>query len=480
MSIEIFGVRIQEAMVRTRIAPSPTGQDLHIGNAYTALINYIFARQNKGKFIVRIEDTDRQRRVEGAEEKILESLLWLGLVPDESPQIGGPFGPYRQSERIGIYQKYALALIEKGAAYYCFCKEERLQKIKPSMYDGLCKKISYKDALKRIKNGEKYVIRLNVPDRGETSFEDLVRGCLSFKNVLIDDQILLKSDGFPTYHLAVVVDDYLMKISHVIRAEEWISSTPKHILLYKALAWKLPKFIHTPILRNPDKSKLSKRKNPVWLSWYRQQGFLPEAINNYLLTLGWSHPEDKTIFPLSEAIEKFSFDRIVKSGPIFDLVKLTWMNGEHIRMMGNQDLAERLYSFLDKKVDRGLLIRVSPILKDRIKKLSEAENLIDFFYKELIIDQKLIIPKKRTKEEAKEVLKNVLKHFQVSPSWNAKALHEVGNALVEKFGWKPIELFQMIRIAITGKTVTPPLFESMEILGKKEILSRLNAVLKKL
>lgn len=481
-------VRMQDMSVRTRIAPSPTGQDLHIGNAYTALINYIFAKQQKGKFLIRIEDTDQVRYVRGAEDKILESINWLGLTPDESPKINGLFGPYRQSERLSLYQKYAEELVKKGKAYYCFCLPERLAIVrkqrqeegKPPMYDEFCKKETLEKVEARIKKGEKYVIRLDVPDCGETSFIDLVRGKITFQNQLIDDQIILKSDGYPTYHLAVVVDDHLMEISHVIRAEEWLSSTPKHILLYSAFGWKLPIFAHTPILRNPDKSKLSKRKNPVWLSWYKEEGFLPEAIVNYLLTLGWSHPEDKTIFPLTEAIKRFTFSRIVKSGPIFDLTKLTWLNGEYIRMMQNDDLGERLYSFSSKKYDRKLLLRVSGLLKDRIKKLSDANNLLEFFIKEVTVDPKQLIPKKRITKEVKEVLNHTISSFSTINNWNSQALHQEGNNLVNSLGWKPVELFQLIRIAISGKTVTLPLFESLEILGKETTLKRLKNALVKL
>lgn len=477
-----------QGMVRTRIAPSPTGLDLHIGNAYTALINYVFARQNKGKFIVRIEDTDQTRKIEGSEAKILNTLDWLGLIPDESPLIGGSHAPYRQSERKELYKKYAEELVVKGSAYYCFCTPERLIEVrnklqkegKPPMYDGFCKAESLVKARDRIKKGERYVIRLNIPNEGETCFEDLVRGKVCFKNELIDDQILLKSDGFPTYHLAVVVDDHLMEISHVIRAEEWLSSTPKHVILYKAFGWKLPYFAHLPILRNPDKSKLSKRKNPVWVSWYKEQGFLKEAINNYLMTLGWSHPEDKTIFSLSESFEKFSFEGVNKTGPIFDVVKLTWMNGEYIRMMENRDLEEKIYSFLNKKIDRAILLRIIPLIKERIKKLSDVENLIDFFFTTPKVDQKLLIPKKRSLIETKIVLESVLKLFSSIGKWDNKTLHNEGNKLIDQTKWKPIELFQMIRIAISGKTITPPLFESMEIIGKKEIIKRIEKCIKEL
>lgn len=469
-------IECKRIMVRTRIAPSPTGQDFHIGNAYTALINYIFAKQNKGRFIVRIEDTDRTRLVEGSETRILNTMNWLGLTPDE--------GPYRQSERKEIYKKYALELVENGHAYYCFCTPQRLSEVrnqmqkqgKPPMYDGFCKKSTRQPADKN----EKYVIRLNVPDSGETSFNDLVRGKVTFQNALIDDQVLLKSDGFPTYHLAVVVDDYLMKISHVVRAEEWLSSTPKHIILYNAFDWPLPLFAHLPILRNPDKSKLSKRKNPVWVSTYKDQGYLPEAINNYLMTLGWTHPEDKSIFPLSEAIEKFSFDRVNKTGPVFDVIKLNWMNGEYIRMMDNEELADNLYTFMNKKFDRKLLLLISPLLRERIKKLSDAESLIDFFIQKPVIDPGILIPKKRNSNETKKVLDDIIHSYAKLNNWTTSSIHDLGNKIVEKIEWKPVELFQLIRIAISGKTITPPLFESMEILGKEEVIQRLKKALSNL
>lgn len=472
-------------MVRTRIAPSPTGEDLHIGNAYTALINFIFAKQKKGQFIVRIEDTDQTRKVKGSEERILKTIEWLGLTPDESPRVGGPYSPYRQSQRKTIYRKYAQELVDKGHAYYCFCSAERLANVrnemqkagKPPMYDGFCRNTSQSDAKARVEKGERYVIRLKVPDAGETILEDLIRGKVVFKNELIDDQIILKSDGFPTYHLAVVVDDYLMKISHVIRAEEWLSSTPKHILLYNAFKWPLPFFAHLPILRNPDKSKLSKRKNPVWVSNYKDQGYLPEAINNYLMTLGWAHPSGKTIFTLTEAIEKFSFDRVNKTGPVFDIVKLTWMNGEYIRKMSNEELGELMYTFLNNKYDRKLLLLLSPLLKERIKKLSDVESLIDFFVKEPHVSKDMLIPKSRNSNETKEKLTLAIKGLQSINQWTAQNIHDEGNKLVVLSGWKPIELFQTIRISLTGKTVTPPLFESMEILGKEKSLERLEKAL---
>lgn len=314
--------------VRTRIAPSPTGEDIHIGNLYTALINFAVARKNGGQFIIRIEDTDRTRYQEGAEQRILASIKAFGLLYDEGPDVGGPHAPYRQSERLPIYKKYAEELVEKGAAYYCICTKERLEALKQEQtkngqrtrYDKHC--LAIQDEVKQeIAKGTPYVIRLNVLPDKKMWFKDLIRGEISISSNEVDDQVLLKSDGFPTYHLGVVVDDHLMNITHIIRAEEWISSTPKHVLLYESFGWELPIFAHLPILRNPDKSKLSKRKNPVWASWYLEEGYLPEAVLNYLALMGWSHPEGKEFFSLEEFIQMFDLKRINVVGPVFDIKK---------------------------------------------------------------------------------------------------------------------------------------------------------------
>ncbi len=336
-------------MVRVRIAPSPTGEDLHIGNVYTGLINWVFAKKHNGKFIIRIEDTDRHRFVEGSEEKILNTLKKFGISYDEGPDIGGPFAPYRQSERLEIYKKHAKELVDSEKAYYCFCSEERLEDMRKAQmakkqapkYDRYCLH-NTTNAKERVSNGEKFVVRLLIPENREIAFTDLIRGKIIVKSNQLDDQVLVKSDGYPTYHMGVVVDDYLMKISHIIRAEEWIPSTPKHVLLYEAFGWELPVFAHLPILRNPDRSKLSKRKNPVWASWYFDQGFLPEAILNFLALLGWSHPEEKEIFSMDEFSALFELEDVKPVGPIFDLGKLRWMNGAYIRAMENNELVKRL------------------------------------------------------------------------------------------------------------------------------------------
>ena len=462
-------------MVRTRIAPSPTGDDLHIGNAYTALINYVFAKKNKGKFIIRIEDTDRTRLVEGSEQHIVESLKWLAIDHDEGPDKGGPYAPYRQSERLDIYKKQAEELVAKGHAYYCFCTPERLAQMRkaqearhePPMYDGSCKQLKLEAVKLKLKNGEKHVIRLHVPDEGVTTFRDIIRGDISFENKLIDDQVLLKSDGFPTYHLGVVVDDHLMEISHIIRGEEWISSTPKHILLYKFFGWEPPILAHMPLLRNPDKSKLSKRKNPVWASWYRQQGFLPEAVINYLATLTWSHPSGKDIFSLDEMLEAFKLENIQTTAPIFDVEKLRWMNGEYLRQKSQQELKELIYQHVNMLI-RGkhdqILDKIIPLIKDRVKVLSEFQSLAGFFFE-------------RPKESERAVNTALLKIAEQAlgeSDWNHETMEHAIRAAADKAGVKAKDVFMELRIAVTGKTVGPPLLESLEVLGKAETLARLS------
>lgn len=459
--------------VRTRIAPSPTGQDLHIGNAYTALINYVFAKKHGGEFIIRIEDTDRMRLVEGSQERILASLTWLGIAHAEGPDVGGQYAPYRQSERLEIYRKYAEQLVEKGHAYYCFCSQERLEQMRkdqeanhqPPMYDGLCKKPDPKEAKKRVVTGEKHVIRLDVPDEGTTTFHDLIRGDICFENKLIDDQVILKSDGFPTYHLGVVVDDHLMNISHIIRGEEWISSTPKHILLYDFFGWEKPVFAHMPLLRNPDKSKLSKRKNPVWVSWYKDQGFLPEAVRNYLALMAWAHPEGKEIFSTEEMIAAFDLARVQTTAPVFDTEKLRWLNGEYLRRKSDKELKELIYQHVNMLIRENdpLVDKIIPLVKERMKTLKEFESLAGFFFEK---------PKGFERPLKAEPLK-VVREVLHSCEWKHDEMEKSIRAAAEIAGMKAKDVFMELRVAVTGKTVGPPLLESLEILGKEETLSRL-------
>lgn len=459
--------------IRTRIAPSPTGMDLHIGNAYTALINYVVAKKANGQFIIRIEDTDRTRLIDGSEERILKSLDWLGIPHDEGPDVGGPHEPYRQSDRLNVYKKYAEELVEKGYAYYCFCTADRLEQMRktqeeqhqPPMYDGMCKKIPLEEAKKRVKNGEKYVIRLNVPDSGTTTFHDLIRGDISFENKLIDDQVLLKSDGFPTYHLGVVVDDHIMGITHIIRGEEWISSTPKHILLYQFFGWDLPNIAHVSVLRNPDKSKLSKRKNPVWVSDYRAKGYLPEAMKNYMATMAWSFP-GKELFTVEEMIKEFDIKDIQTTAPVFDQEKLRWMNGEYIRKMDDEELIKKIREFdatVPKESDT-LMHKILPLVRERMKTIGEFETLADFFFVrptkfERVVDKKLVLI-------ARDVLTK-------QSNWTHDAMEKAIRKAAETAQMKARDVFMELRLTITGKTVGPPLLESLEVLGKEETLARL-------
>ncbi len=459
--------------IRTRIAPSPTGLDLHIGNAYTALINSVLARKHGGQFIVRIEDTDRTRLVEGSEQKILSSLAWLGIPHAEGPDIGGPYAPYRQSERLPSYKTYAEELVANGHAYYCFCTASRLEEMRktqeanklPPMYDGLCKAIAPDDARKRVAAGERHVIRMNVPDTGVTRFTDLIRGEISFENKLIDDQVLLKSDGYPTYHLGVVVDDHVMNITHIIRGEEWIPSTPKHILLYRFFGWDIPNIAHVSVLRNPDRSKLSKRKNPVWVSDYRAKGFLPEAIRNYLAGMAWSYPDGRDIFSTEEMIGVFDMSQLKTTAPIFDTEKLRWVNGEYIRNMDAASLRSALYAF-DSRIphDDALTDRILPLVAERMKTLAEFWTLASFFYE-------------KPAETEKPCDRNICAELITSLShaeWTHGAMEQSVRTLADARGWKAKDVFMQLRLAITGKTVGPPLLESMEVLGKEESLGRLS------
>jgi len=419
--------------IRTRFAPSPTGF-LHVGGVYTALFNYSFAKKNKGKFILRIEDTDVKRHVAEAEKVITDGLKWLGLSYDE--------GPYHQSERLKEYQQYAQQLIDKNLAYE---KEE--------------------------------AVWFKVP-QGKTSWNDLIRGKIEFENKQIQDFVILKSDKYPSFNFAVTIDDWQMKISHVIRAEEHISNTPRQIMVYRALGADVPEFAHLPLLRNPDHSKISKRKDPVAIFWYQQQGYLPEALINFLCLLGWSHPEGKDIFSIEEFIKNFSFERVSKSAPIFDFKKLDWLNGVYIRQKANGDLLKLLKPFTDKKMTDGLIEKTIPLVKERLVKLSDYPSLVDFFIKEPKIDKQLLIKKgggdsNLIKKQFEEILDKLEK-----VEWKVTSLENLFRNFVQAKNYHLGKFFMAVRIALTGKTATPPLFETMEVLGKGKTLSRIGKVLK--
>lgn len=472
-------------MVRTRFAPSPTGF-LHVGGAYSALLDFVFAKRHQGQFIIRIEDTDLKRSVKGAEEKIYDGLAWLGITADESPHLGGPYGPYRQSERLPLYQKYAQELIERGLAYYCFCSPDRLARIRlemqkrdePPMYDRCCRDINPIEAKKKA-GGQKHVIRLKVPFKEKILVDDLIRGRVVFNSKVIDDQILLKSDGFPTYHLAVVVDDHLMKISHVVRGEEWLSSAPKHVLLYQYFGWEPPLFLHTPTIRDASRKKLSKRLGHTSLDWYRENGYLPEALLNFLFLLGWSHPKEKEIFSLNEFSRHFDLKDLSPVGPIFDLQKLDWMNGVYIRRKTDQKLADLLRPFVPKGMDQALVAKTIPLVKERMKKLTDYPDLIAFLSKRIKPQLNDFIPQGKSGRETQMILSLIIDEMSgfSDSQWQAKRMEKKMLEVADSTDWKRGDFFMVFRVAITGKRISPPLFESIALLGRKETLARLKTTI---
>jgi glutamyl-tRNA synthetase len=464
--------------IRVRIAPSPTG-DPHVGTAYTALFNYVFAKKHGGKFILRIEDTDQTRARASSEQQIFSSLKWLGLNWDEGPDCGGPYGPYRQSERLDIYREYTQKLVDSGHAYPCFCTAERLDKVRAEQkaqnlttrYDGHCRNLSKDEVAKLKAAGTTHVIRLRVPTDGVTRFEDLLRGELQFDNERIDDQVLMKTDGFPTYHLANVVDDYLMKITHVIRAEEWISSTPKHVLLYRAFGWEEPVFSHLPLLRNSDRSKISKRKNPVSLTYYRRAGMLPEAIVNFLALMGWSYGDDKEIFTLQEMIEVFDLKKISIGGPVFDMVKLTWLNQHYMHKMDEDAFVDYIREEIFSK---DFLRRLKPLALERMSRFEQfVDNNAFFFNGALDYKHIEVLPASKDKDAVREMLQQLLEQLDELYDWQNKPLHDLLNAHREKIAWKPKDYFMTIRLIVTGRKDSPPLTESMELIGREIVRFRI-------
>lgn len=465
-------MRYNASMTRTRIAPSPTGYP-HIGTIYQALFDFAASRKNQGKFIVRIEDTDRERFVEDAEEKIFASLDWFGLSEDESPRKGGDFAPYRQSERLEIYKKYAEELVVRGSAYYCFCTKERLVKMredqqrekKQVMYDRTCRLLSGEETAQKLAENIPWVIRLKVPDGAKITFLDGIRGGISFDSTTIDDQVLLKSDGFPTYHLAVVVDDHLMEISHVVRGEEWITSTPKHILLYDYFGWEKPLFFHVPLLRLPDKSKISKRHGHTNVQWYKEQGYLPEAVLNFLALMGWSHPEEKEFFTLDEFISIFDLTDIKAVGPIFDLQKLDWLNGMWIRHLyetNSDELAKRLETYYENDPKISDILENSPhrnlyigLAQTRMKKLSDFKALVEE-------PETSHVYSNEEKNTAKKLL-TTLESID-DRDWKEEYLLEHLKKFKNQYGVS----MKTIYVLITGKNQGLPLLEQMVQIDKKQ------------
>lgn len=461
-------------MARTRIAPSPTGYP-HIGTIYQALFDFAFAKKYNGQFIIRIEDTDRTRFVVDAEEKIFSAIDWFGLEEDESPRKNGPFAPYRQSERLEIYQKYAKELVDKGKAYYCFCTPERLdemrkkllQEKKQVMYDKRCRILSKEEVDKKLAKRLPHVIRMKIPENQKITVIDEIRGEIVFDSNAVDDQVLLKSDGFPTYHLAVVIDDHLMGITHMVRAEEWIPSSPKHFLLYEYFGWERPLFFHTSLLRNPDKSKLSKRQGHTNVSWYREEGFLPEAILNFLALLGWSHPEEKEIFSLTEFISLVELKDMKAVAPTFDLTKLKWLNQQYVQNLENDTLIEKLRRFYhgDKEVSDVLKNEETlGLLIDLAK--TRMETLKDF--RELVISTKAVLETDLEKKVARDLLEGLSKIDE--KGWTKEAIFAVCKEVMKANGVRMPVLYKIF----TGKEKGLPLPESLEMLNKEKTLKSLS------
>lgn len=464
----------------TRIAPSPTG-DPHVGTAYIALFNYAWARKNGGRFIVRIEDTDRARYVPGAEERILAALKWLGLSYDEGPDVGGPHGPYRQSERLPLYRRYAEELLKRGWAYRAFETPEELERIRKEKggYDGRARNIPPEEAEERARRGEPHVIRLKVPRPGTTEVKDELRGVVVYDNQEIPDVVLLKSDGYPTYHLANVVDDHLMGVTDVIRAEEWLVSTPIHVLLYRAFGWETPRFYHMPLLRNPDKTKISKRKSHTSLDWYKAEGFLPEALRNYLCLMGFSMPDGREIFTLEEFIEAFTWERVSLGGPVFDLEKLRWMNGKYIReVLSLEEVAERVKPFLREAglswESEAYLRRAVELMRPRFDTLKEFPEKARYLFTE---DYPMAEKAQRKLEEGLPLLKELYPRLRAQEEWTEAALEALLRGFAAEKGVKLGQVAQPLRAALTGSLETPGLFEILALLGKERALRRLERAL---
>ncbi|MCB1107330.1 MAG: glutamate--tRNA ligase [Chlamydiia bacterium] len=466
--------------VRTRIAPSPTG-DPHVGTPYMSLFNLIFAKHHGGKFLLRIEDTDQSRSRPEYEESIYNALKWLGIEWDEGPDIGGPYAPYRQSERTEIYREYCQKLLDAGHAYKCFATPEELKEMreiaaksgKRMGYDRRYRNLSPEEIKEREDAGESYVVRLKVPLTGECVYEDLTKGRITTPWSDVDDQILLKSDGFPTYHLANVVDDYLMKITHVIRGDEWMASTPKHVLLYDLFGWERPKFMHMPLLLGADGKKLSKRKNPTSAFYYKESGYLPDAFVNFLTLMGYSMPEDKEIYTLDDIIKDFSVERVGVSGAFFDVKKLDWINQQYlINNIPEKDLWEKIkeWGFSDER-----MAKIIPLIHTRIKTFGEFMELCQFlFINHIEYTEELLCPKGTTNETSAEILQCMIWSMEEKENWGREGFESASREMASLFDVNHKKVIMRILFAvITGKHQGPPLFDSVSILGKDRTRARL-------
>lgn len=486
--------------VRVRFAPSPTGY-LHIGGLRTALYNYLFARNQGGVFVLRIEDTDRERYVEGAVESLLDAMRRVGLEYDEGLTLDGDkvsekgkFGPYIQSERTELYQKYADELLEKGLAYRCFCSSERLDSMRkqqqlakmPTKYDRHCCSLSEDQVAKKLELNEPYVVRMKVPE-GKSVFEDLIRGKITIDNQEVDDQILLKSDGFPTYHLANVVDDHLMEITHVIRGEEWLSSTPKHVILYEMLGWQPPVFAHLPLILNPDKSKLSKRQGDVAVEDYLEKGYLPEALINFVATLGYNPKGDQEIYSLGELVKLFDLAKVNASGAVFNTEKLDWLNSHYTKSKDIDELTDLIQYFLirsNKKVDEGRLEKIVTVERERMTRLAEIVDLVDGYESQPeFADPNILVWKKADQADSLANLEGVRGFIESLREGELAEISLVEKAIkgyIEDKGLSNGNVLWPLRVALSGKSASPSPFELIWVLGREESLKRIDNAIQKL
>ncbi len=473
---------MSDTHVRTRIAPSPTGVP-HIGNTRTALYDYLLAKKYQGEFILRIEDTDQDRLVPEAVEKIYRIQEFLMMKPDEDPIVGGPFGPYVQTERLNLYKEYAEELVNIGAAYYCFCSEERLKQLHEkdqyAKYDRHCRHLSTEEIRQNMDSGAPFVIRAKLPETGFTTWHDLVQGKLSLPNAECDDKVLMKTNGIPTYHLAVVVDDHLMKISHVLRGVEWMMSTPIHLFLYESLGWEPPILAHVPLLLGPDKSKLSKRHGAKSVLEYADDGYLPEAIDNFLFYLGFSYKDNSDLLTLDEMIQVFDEKKIQRQNAIFDIQKLNYLNSQWIKKLDSEDLFNRLKRFIPENwlLEKDKLLSIINIVKERMFTLNDFSPAAEYFFSTPNIEKQMVLEQSaHTEEETKKWFDSAISVINNSHEYTAEKLHEEFAATQKDSGFSPKEAFMSLRVAISGRPVTPPLFDCFVILGKEETLKRISSV----
>jgi len=467
---------------------------MHLGSARTALFDFLLARQTGGQFILRIEDTDRRRYVPGAEQELIDGLHWLGIDYDEGPDIGGPYGPYRQSERKEIYLEYARKLVESGHAFYCFCTPERLEKVRQEQmknkeqvhYDGTCRNIPLDEAAQRVADGERHVIRFKTPQEGTTTVTDLLRGDITVENRTLDDYIIVKSDGWALYHLAAVVDDHLMKITHVIRGSEWLPTFPLHGLIHRAFGWEEPTWVHLSVFLKPSgKGKMSKREAAdlskdgysIFVKDLEGLGYLPEAVVNWVALMGWSYDDRTEFFTLPDLVDKFSLERLNPSPAAINFTKFDHFNGLHIRALSVADLAQRIRPFFERagySADPDTLLKITPIIQERIASLDEAPEMAGFFFKESVDpDPQDLVAKGLTPQQSAEAARRSYEILSSLPDLNPERAEAPMRALVDELGFSAGQVFGILRVAITGQRVSPPLFESMQIIGREKVLERI-------